>query len=146
MIILFLLPLTFAIIFSIHTCFLSHPLREKGFPDSSDGKESICNAGERGSIPGLGRSPGERNGDLLLGILAWKILWTEEPGRLQSMGSQRVGQNWVTNTSTFKRKKKAINQLFLELSSLSVMLFVTKILEELSTYADFPISSLLSSY
>ena len=58
MIILFLLPLTFAIIFSIHTCFLSHPLREKGFPDSSDGKESICNAGERGSIPGLGRSPG----------------------------------------------------------------------------------------
>ena len=93
MIILFLLPLTFAIIFSIHTCFLSHPLREKGFPDSSDGKESICNAGELGSIPGLGRSPGERNGDLLLGILAWKILWTEEPGRLQSMGSQRVGQN-----------------------------------------------------
>ena len=31
-------------------------------------------------------------------ILAWKILWTEEPGRLQSMGSQRVGQDWVINT------------------------------------------------
>ena len=29
-------------------------------------------------------------------ILAWKIPWTEEPGRLQSMGSQRVGHNWVT--------------------------------------------------
>ena len=28
--------------------------------------------------------------------LAWKIPWTEEPGRLQSMGSQRVGHNWVT--------------------------------------------------
>ena len=28
--------------------------------------------------------------------LAWKILWTEEPGKLQSMGSQRVGHNWVT--------------------------------------------------
>ena len=27
-------------------------------------------------------------------ILAWKILWTEEPGRLQSTGSQRVGHNW----------------------------------------------------
>ena len=26
-------------------------------------------------------------------ILAWRILWTEEPGRLQSMGSQRVGQD-----------------------------------------------------
>ena len=28
--------------------------------------------------------------------LAWKIPWTEEPGRLQSMGSQRVGHDWVT--------------------------------------------------
>ena len=33
-------------------------------------------------------------------ILAWRIPWTEEPGRLQSMGSQRVGQNWATDTST----------------------------------------------
>ena len=30
-------------------------------------------------------------------ILAWRIPWTEEPGRLQSMGSQRVGQDQVTN-------------------------------------------------
>ena len=29
--------------------------------------------------------------------LAWKIPWTEEPGRLQSMGSQRVGHDWVTS-------------------------------------------------
>ena len=29
-------------------------------------------------------------------ILAWRIPWTEEPGRLQSMGSQRVGQDWLT--------------------------------------------------
>ena len=34
-------------------------------------------------------------------ILAWRIPWTEEPGRLQSMGSQRVGHNWVTFTFTF---------------------------------------------
>ena len=33
-------------------------------------------------------------------ILAWRIPWTEEPGRLQSMGLQRVGQDWVTNTFT----------------------------------------------
>ena len=33
--------------------------------------------------------------------LAWKILWTEEPGRLQSMGSLRVGQDWVTSLSLF---------------------------------------------
>ena len=31
--------------------------------------------------------------------LAWKIPWTEEPGRLQSMGSQRVGHNWVISLS-----------------------------------------------
>ena len=31
-------------------------------------------------------------------ILAWRISWTEEPGGLQSMGSQRVGHAWVTNT------------------------------------------------
>ena len=31
------------------------------------------------------------------GILAWKIPWTEEPGRLQSMGSQRVGHDLATN-------------------------------------------------
>ena len=33
-----------------------------GFPDSSVGKESTCNAGDPGSIPGLGRSPGEGKG------------------------------------------------------------------------------------
>ena len=31
-------------------------------------------------------------------ILAWRISWTEEPGRLQSVGSQRVRHDWVTNT------------------------------------------------
>ena len=33
-------------------------------------------------------------------ILAWKIPWTAEPGRLQSMGSQRVGNDWVTEHKT----------------------------------------------
>ena len=31
-------------------------------------------------------------------ILAWRILWKEEPGGLQSMGSQRVGHDWAINT------------------------------------------------
>ena len=43
-----------------------------------------------GWLPGLGRSPGERHGNPL-SILAWRIPGTEEPGGLQSMGSQRVG-------------------------------------------------------
>ena len=33
-------------------------------------------------------------------VLAWRIPWTEEPGRLQSVGSQRVGHNWASNTHT----------------------------------------------
>ena len=59
------------------------------FPDGSDGKESACNPGDLGLIPGLGRSPGERNGTYP-SILPWRIPWTEEPGGLQCMGSQRV--------------------------------------------------------
>ena len=133
----------------------------KAFPGGSDGKASACSAGEPGSIPVLGRSPGEGNGNplqysclenpmdggvwqaivhgfakswtrlsdftSLIGaslvaqrlkhlpamqetwvqslsredplekemgthssILAWRIPWMEEPGRLHSMGSQRV--------------------------------------------------------
>ena len=37
----------------------------RGFPGDSDGKESACNAGDLGSIPGSGRSPGEGNGNPL---------------------------------------------------------------------------------
>ena len=33
--------------------------------------------------------------------LAWKIPWTEEPGRLQSMGSRRVGHDWATSLALF---------------------------------------------
>ena len=54
----------------------------KDFPVGSDGKESACNAGDLGSIPGLGRLLGEGNGYPLQYSLAWRIPWTEEPGRL----------------------------------------------------------------
>ena len=66
---------------------ISHASR--GFPGDSDGKVPACNAGDLGLIPGLGKSPGERN-DTHSSTLAWKIPWTEEPYRLQSMGLQRV--------------------------------------------------------
>ena len=48
----------------------------------SEDEASVCNAGDLGSIPGLGRSPGEENGNPLQ-YLAWRIPWIEEPGRLQ---------------------------------------------------------------
>ena len=69
---------------------------EMGFPGGSDGKASACSAGDLGSIPGLGRSPGEGNGNPLQ-FLAWKIPWTEDPGSLQSMGSQRIRHDWATS-------------------------------------------------
>ena len=54
---------------------------------SRSGKESICQAGEAGLIPGLVRFPGDGNGTHST-VLAWQIPWTEEPGALQSFGSQ----------------------------------------------------------
>ena len=130
--------------FPLALCFLIFEL----FLDTlgSDGKASAYNAGDLGSIPGSGRSPGEGNGNplqysclenpmdggawwatvlgvakirtwlsnftftfslsrytnlregsgTLLGSLAWKIPWTEEPGRLQSMGSLRIAHDWET--------------------------------------------------
>ena len=63
--------------------------QEKGFPGGSDGKESACNAGDPGLIPGSGRCSGETHSS----ILAWRIPRTEEVGGLQSMGSQRVGHD-----------------------------------------------------
>ena len=50
-----------------------------------DSRESACNAGDPGSIPGSGRSPGEGNSNPLQ-YSCWRILWTEKPGMLQSMG------------------------------------------------------------
>ena len=54
---------------------------------ASLGASAICNAGDAGSIPGLGRSPGEGNATHSC-ILTWEIPQTVEPGSLQSMGSQ----------------------------------------------------------
>ena len=62
------------------------------FPGGSDSKGSACNARDLGSIPGLGRSPGEGK-DYPSSILAWRIPWTEEPGRLYSpWGSKELIQ------------------------------------------------------
>ena len=63
-----------------------------GFPASSIGKEFTCNAGDTGSIP-RSEDPLEKGMATHSSILSWRILWTEEPGGLQSMGSQRVGHD-----------------------------------------------------
>ena len=70
------------------------------FPGGSDGKESTCNAGDLGLTPGLGRSTGGGHGNPL------QYSCLENPygqrslvGCMQSMGSQRVGHDWVTKPS-----------------------------------------------
>ena len=63
-----------------------------GFPCSSVGKESACSAGDR--VQPLGQEDlREEEMATHSSILAWRIKWTEEPGGLQSMGSQRVGHD-----------------------------------------------------
>ena len=62
-------------------------------PGGSDGKESACNAGDLGLSPGSGRSPGKGHGNPLQYSGLEKTPWTEEPGGLQSMESQRVGHD-----------------------------------------------------
>ena len=64
------------------------------FPGGSDGKDSACSAG------GLGQEdPLEKGMATHSSILAWRSPWTEEPGGLESMGSQRVSQDWVTHVT-----------------------------------------------
>ena len=63
-----------------------------GFPGGLDSKESACSVGDLGSIPGL-EDPPEKGMATHSSILAWRIPWTEEPGSLQPMGSQRVGHD-----------------------------------------------------
>ena len=83
---------------------ISKTQREHGFKlqlntqwrRGSEGEASACNAGDR--IRSLSREdPLEKEMAPHSSTLAWKIPWTEEPGRLQSMGSQRVGHDWATS-------------------------------------------------
>ena len=69
-----------------------------GFSGGSDGYKSACNAGDAVLIPGSGRYPGVGNGNPLQ-YSCWRIPWTQEPGRLQTMGSQRVRHSLVQFSS-----------------------------------------------
>ena len=64
-----------------------------GFPGGSDGKKSACNVGDPGLIPGLGRFHWRREWLPTPVFLPGVSLWTEEPGRLESIASQRVGDD-----------------------------------------------------
>ena len=87
----------------LHLC-LEGILESKGFPGDSAGKESACNVGDLGLIPGLGRSPGVGNGYPL-----------QHSGLENSMecivhGWQRVGHDWMTFTSLSLREQTSFNE------------------------------------
>ena len=82
---------------------------EGGFPGGAVLKNPPANTrdtGDMGSIPGLGRSPEERNGNPLQ-YCSWKIPWTEEPGGLQSIGSQKV-EHYSAHTHTHTHKGRTL--------------------------------------
>ena len=68
---------------------MSQDRHYEGFPGVSDGKESACKAGDPGSVPGVGISPGKWNGNPLQ--CSCPLLWTGEPDGLQFTGSHRFG-------------------------------------------------------
>ena len=73
-------------------------IRWIGFPCGSAGRQSACNTGGLGSIPELGRSPGERKGYPLQYSGLENFPWT-----VLSMGLQSVWHNWVIFTSLIRR-------------------------------------------
>ena len=74
-----------------------------GFPNSTSGKEPACHCRRRkrcGFGPWVGRIPWRRAWQTHSGILAWRIPWTEKPGKLQSIRSHKVGHGWSNLAGT----------------------------------------------
>ena len=74
---------------TVRSCF-------RGFPVGSVVENPPANAGDMGSVPGQARSRGEGNGNPLQNILAWEILWTEEPGGYSPWSCKRVRHDLMT--------------------------------------------------
>ena len=66
-----------------------------GLPRWLSGKESTCQVGDEGDDPWVGKIPWRRKWQPIP-VIAWEIPWIEEPGGLQSMGSNRVDHDLVT--------------------------------------------------
>ena len=78
--------------------------KSSGFPGGSDSKESACNnlpATQETQFQSLGREDSlEKGMSTHSSILVWRIPWTEEPGRPQSVGLYRAGHNWENSTKS----------------------------------------------
>ena len=77
-------------------CVCVYPLFLKGFPGDSEVKN--MSAMQNAWVQSLGsEDPLEKKMATHSSILAWRIPWTEKPGKLQSIGSQRVGHDCMIN-------------------------------------------------
>ena len=78
-------------------------------PCSSNSKEAM----QETQAQSLGQEdPREKGIAVHSSILAWRIPWTVEPGKLQSVGSQRVRYDWVTNTTWHKGIKSSLKDVY----------------------------------
>ena len=102
----------------------------QGFCSSSDSKASACNAGDLGSISGS-EDPLEKEMATHSSILAWRIPWIEEPYGLQSMGSQRVGQDGLTHIQP-AFKKSSLNKI-ISILPLNALCYHTNLVKSLHT-------------
>ena len=75
------------------------PMGFLGFPGGSEGKESACNAGDLSSIPGLGRSPGEENGN---------------PLQYSCLGNSMDGGAWWATVHRFEKSQTRLSDFFLD--------------------------------
>ena len=81
--------------FSLKTGNWTRRYVHKGLHRWLSGKESACQCRRCGFDPWVGKIPWRKKWQPTPVFLLGKIPWTEEPGRLQSMWSKRVGDNWV---------------------------------------------------
>ena len=95
----------------------------KGFPGSSDGNESACNAGDPGSIPGSGRSPGEGYGN----PLQYSCLGNSMDREVWWVTVHRVTKSWTQLSDShlhFQRRLQRVPRPFPAFSSEKMALYV----------------------
>ena len=81
-------------------------MKDLGFSSDSDGKESACRLCARLQVRSFGQEdPLEKEMAIHSSVLAWKIPWPEEPGRLQSIGLQRGRHNCSLSPITGMKEK-----------------------------------------
>ena len=84
----------------------------KGLPWWLSGKESACQCRRLGFSPGVGKTPWEKEMATHSSILAWEIPWREEPGGLQSMGSQK-SHTQLRHNLVSKQQQELINNVLI---------------------------------